>query len=369
MFFALFVAVGLLALIPFGMQAVRDWRIAYVYQPAECEIIDHQLVESTTTFRWQGGGRTESRNSFPQFTFKYRVDGQMRLATGLDNHDGVMTSFEDWRYFTVGGKYPCWYDPASPDTAVLLRKTEWTFYLGALIPGLFILMGGHLMRRMLRSRRDAGLTAPGQGTRLRYRLTPVMSHRRLTGCLLIVILALAISLVGIWAAPWSNRTTQIFSPMFWLFAVVAAMEFFVTYHFIRAIRATGNAEPQVELSAEPLQPSQTAAINILQGGPLHVADYRVELVCVEVSSSTRTPVRQTVISIGALNLLDASEASARIFTADITIPSNARPSNRTVQSLRTWCIRVRRQVNDQTELVTDFPFRVIKPGANDSDES
>lgn len=159
MFFALFVAVGMLALIPFAMQGVRDWRIAHVYQQSECEIIGHRMVESTTTFRRQVGGTTERRNSNPEFTFKYRVNGQMHVATGLDNHDGVMAKFEDWRYFNEGGRYPCWYDPANPDNAVLLRKTEWSFYLGALIPGMFILIGGHLMRRLLKKSRLS--KAPG----------------------------------------------------------------------------------------------------------------------------------------------------------------------------------------------------------------
>ena len=62
MFFALFVIVGLLALIPFAIQAVRDYRIASVYEQAECEIVAHRMVETTTIYRWGGGDRTEQRS-------------------------------------------------------------------------------------------------------------------------------------------------------------------------------------------------------------------------------------------------------------------------------------------------------------------
>lgn len=359
-FFALFVLVGLLGLIPFALQAVRDYRIARVYQQAECEIIDQQMVETTTVYRWGGGDRTEDRRSHPEFTFKFRADGKVYVTTGLDNHDGVTTPFEQWRYFTVGSKYPCWYDPADPEKAVLLRRFESKFYLGALIPGFFIVVCGNLMRRALAGGRDYGKGATYRGLRLRYRLTPDFSHQKLTGCLLIVVVVLAMALVGIWAVPWHARTTEIFSPMFILFGIVLAIEVFMIYHFIRAVKLVGVGEPEVEIDDEPLAPGQSTSLNILQGGPLRAQHYEVLLVCQEVSIETRTPVKTQLIERGKFEIPDAAEENAKTFTASFTIPDTANPSSRELQFIRTWSIRVRRKIDDETTLETDFPFRVMR---------
>ena len=368
MFFALFVIVGLLALIPFAIQAVRDYRIASMYEQAECEIVAHRMVETTTIYRWGGGDRTEQRSSHPEFTFKFRAEGGAHIVTGLDNHDGVTAPFESWRDFHVGGRYPCWYDPADPEEAVLLRRFEWKFYLGALIPVFFILVCGNLMRRALSAKHDYGRGAKWRGVRLRYRLAPTLSHQKLTGCLLLIIIMLALALIGIWVAPWHTRTTQILSPMLYLFGIVAVIEGLIIYHFIRAVRAVGVAEPEVEIYDEPLLPGQSTALSILQRGPLKARMYQVLLVCEEVSSDTRTPVKEKLIDQDLVEIRDAEEFNARTFTARFTVPAKARPSTRGLQFIRTWNIRVVRKLDEKSKLETDFPFRVLKKvGGGDSE--
>ncbi|MBX7208243.1 MAG: DUF3592 domain-containing protein [Verrucomicrobiaceae bacterium] len=357
-FFAIFVLVGLLGLIPFTLQAVRDYRIARVYELAECEIVSHRMVENTTIYRWGGGRETEERSQHPEFTFKFRAGGREHVTTGLDNHDGVTTLFELWRIFDDGGKYPCWYDPDDPEKAVLLRRFEWKFYLGALIPGFFILVCGNLMRRALAGSHDYGKGAKCRGSRLRYRLVPVLSHRQLTGCLLLVIIVLAVALVGIWAAPWHAHTTQMLSPMFYVFGIGLAAEVFLAWHFIRAVKVAGIAEPEVEIDDEPLVPGQGTALSVLQPGPLRVRRYEVLLVCDEASSDASTPVKIMLIEQDDVEIRDAAAANARIFTATFTVPAAAKPSTRELQLIRTWGIRVRRQLDARTTLETDFPFRV-----------
>lgn len=360
MFFALFVIVGLLGLIPFALQAVRDYRIARVYQPAECEIVSHRMVENTTLYRWGDGRETEERTLHPEFTFRFRAGGKNYTATGLDNHDGVTTPFEAWREFNDGGKRPCWYDPADPAKAVLLRRFEWKFYLGALIPGFFVLVCGNLMRRALSSKHDYGRGAMYRGLRLRYRLAPVLSHQKLTGCLLLVIIVLALVLVGVWAVPWHTHATQILSPMFYLFGGVLAAEVFMTWHFLRAVKARGVPEPEVEVDDEPLLPGQSTSLNVLQFGPLRARRYEVLVVCEEVSTATRTPVKNVLIEQGDVEIRDDTEANARTLTATFTVPESARPSTRELQFIRTWSIRVRRKLDERTTLETDFPFRVLE---------
>ena len=68
--------------------------------------------------------------------------------------------------FRVGQTYPCWYDPASPETAILKRELRPKFYAGALIPGFMLLVTGSLLLGTLREERErknpprAGLRGP-----------------------------------------------------------------------------------------------------------------------------------------------------------------------------------------------------------------
>ena len=50
--------------------------------------------------------------------------------------------------FTEGQKYPCWYDPANPGVAVLVRGYQWWIWLVFLVPGSFIgiVRGGRFTR-------------------------------------------------------------------------------------------------------------------------------------------------------------------------------------------------------------------------------
>lgn len=363
MFFALFVLVGLGALIPFAMQAHRDWRIMTAYREAEAEVLSFRLVPSTTLFRWSGGGTTEQTSQLPEFTFKFRVNGIPFIATGFDNLDGKAASFEDYRAFNTGGRYPCWYDPDQPERAVLRRHVHWPFYLGALIPGVFILMGGSLMLRSRRRRPDTGHVRVTDGTHFRCHLHPVLSHQRLVLSLVVIELVLLGALLLLWKASWSPaRVTDLFGPMFYLFIIVAAIFLFIGRHLLRAWKAAHVPEPQVEIQQEPLAPGATTGLWVRQTGPIRAKSCIIELVCEEISSSIRTPVRELLLDAQNVHLGSEPPANERAFTLSITVPAKAKPSNRTLQSLRTWHIRVTRRLENGMTLESSFPFRVIKQG-------
>lgn len=361
MFFALFLLVGLAALIPFALQAHRDWRIMNVYQEGKAEVLSFRLVPSTTTFRWGDGSRTEQTSQLPEFTFKFRVGSLPYVATGFDNLEGKAATFEDYRDFHTGGVYPCWYDPAEPERAVLHRKVYWPFYLGVLIPGVFIFMGGYLMMRSLRRRPDSGHPRVTEGKHLRYRLHPVLSHQRLAGALTVIELLLAMALALIWKAPWTTtRVTDLFSPMFYLFVIVAMIFLFIGRHLLRAVKVARVPEPEVEIQDEPLAAGNSTNLRIIQTGPIRAKSFKVELLCEEVASTTRTPVRETLLDAGFLELSAEPPASERVFLSQVVLPAKAKakPSSRTLQSLRTWCIRVTRELDKGVTLESNFPFRV-----------
>jgi hypothetical protein len=360
MFFALFVLAGCAAMVPFVMQAVRDYRIMRVYEETECTILSYRQVPSTTVFRWANGRTTERTTSYPEFTFAYRANGRDQVAAGFDNLEGKLAESADYEHLRVNEKARCWYDPARPDRAVLLRRVPWLFYLGALIPGLFIASGGYFMKRALSRKHDYGRVSAQAGRVLRFRLAPVLSHQRLTGCLFAVVVVIGLAIAGVASVPWGSSTTDLFSPMFYLFAGLVVVEGFIIKHFVRAVRAVQVPEPEVEIDAEPLRPSQRVAVRVTQHGPLRALSYRVLLVCEEVASGTRTPVKQSLVDAGEVVIEDDRAATARSFDLEVLVPAKAKPSARTLQSMRTWNIRILRKLDESTTLETDYPFRVLK---------
>jgi hypothetical protein len=366
-FFGLFVLSGGAAMMPFIAQAVRDIRIMTAYEAAECTVLSHRRVPSTTVFRWQGGGTTERTTSRPEFTFAYRAGGREQVATGFDNLGGKLARTEDLQHLRVGGKATCWYDPARPEEAVLVRRVAWRFYLGALIPAFFMGAGGYFMKRALNRTHDYGRARVSDGRSLPHRLHPEMPHRRLTGCLLVLVVGVAMGMAGVWAVPWGARTTELASPGAWLFAGLLAVEVFLIKHFARAARVAQMREPEVEIGEEPLRPGQKTALRVTQGGPLRTESFQILLVCEEVASGTRTPVRRVLADAGALEIGDERATSARIFELELAVPAQGRPSQRELQFMRVWQVRVLRKVDGQTTLESRFPFRVLKAAESEGE--
>jgi hypothetical protein len=195
-FFLLFVLVGLGMLVPFVLQAVRDYRIAWRYQPTDCQVLRAMTVSSSSTSRL-GGTMYRTDASHQEFSWDYTIDATRYVAEGFDNHDGIMAEGRETSHIATGVRMTCWYDPADPQQSVLVRHFRAEFYLGALIPGFFILIGGGLLRRSLRRRPDYADVKVSQGEQLGFRLSPILSTRGIAGCLSIIILALAVVIFGV----------------------------------------------------------------------------------------------------------------------------------------------------------------------------
>jgi len=73
----------------------------------------------------------------------------MVTTSGYDSWDGRDAKSADYSRFRVGEKYPCWYDPADPAKAVLVREWRPARYWAALIPLALIFFGGVLLRAVL----------------------------------------------------------------------------------------------------------------------------------------------------------------------------------------------------------------------------
>jgi hypothetical protein len=218
------------------------------------------------------------------------------------------------------------------------------------------------MKRMLSRKVDAGSGAVGVGRVLRFRLAPVLSHQRLTGCLFGLMLVTGLAMMVACAVPWGSSSTELLGPGVWVVGGLGLVLAFLAKHFWRAARLMRVPEPEVEISAEPMLPGERAAVRVTQGGVLRAESFQVLLVCEEVASRTRTPVKTVLLDAGEMVIDDDRETSVRAFDLEMTVPAKAKPSARAVQSMRTWSIRVRRRMQGGTTLETDFPFRVLKSG-------
>ena len=358
-FFLLFVLVGCGVMIFFIRQAVTDWRIARVYQKTECEITGRRLVTSTSTSDLNGR-RNETQHSHTEFSWTYEVNGRRYTGEGYDGHDGKIIDEIDEKEMgklDKGVKHECWYDPDAPEKSVLVRRFRAKFYLAALIPGVFILIGGTLLAGSLKRKPTQTAVYVSQGEKLRHRLSPVISTRGIMGCLgtMIVILALVIFLV-LPGVSVSQSHFSLISGKMWLYLIALGIEGFLIYHFLRALQAARMPDPVVEIGDEPLAPGQTTQVYVRVPGPAFLAALQVQLLCERVgvgSGGTRAVHKHAIAERNALSVSSAEEIEDRI-----SIPEKGPASNRTVQTVTTWCIRIRRQLVNGMSYDTDYPFRV-----------
>lgn len=121
----LFGFIGLAVLAAGGYVAYREVRVHTRFIEHKCVVLEKHLRVNNST-----DGAPTYR---PDFLIEYTVDGQVYrewayditggYSSGRGSKERVLASF------TVGQQYPCWYDPAKPDSVVLVRNYSWFLYL------------------------------------------------------------------------------------------------------------------------------------------------------------------------------------------------------------------------------------------------
>jgi hypothetical protein len=154
---ALFLLVGLGGLTLAGVRAWRDVRVFTVWQPTTCTVLDATIGSSRGT-----RGKPAYR---PEITYRYEAGGREYRCTGWDAWavwgdygGGSHTYYERvLDRFPVGGSFPCWFDPAEPAHAVLVRRIR-PLYVLTVLPLLFTVLGavGLFAAVAKPSRPDAG---------------------------------------------------------------------------------------------------------------------------------------------------------------------------------------------------------------------
>ncbi len=290
---------------------VPEYRANHVFVEHRCVVRDAQLARKETP---------EGTLFRPEIRIEYEVGGATYVVRTYDIRQAFSAGEDDKQAildrFVVGQEYPCWYDPADPKVAVLVRGYSWWFWLTLLVPASFVLTGGGgLVYALLtwgksaerraapagqagrpeppRSRKRAKPQHPSvpspanitnsPGTELAYRL-PVAAS---TGLRLIVWLTATlgwngmVALLAVWAitSHLAGQPDWLLTAFTFPFAVIGLG--LVVVFFRQLLVTTGVGPTFLEISDQPLVPGRRYDLFLSQTGRLKMNSLEVLFVCEE----------------------------------------------------------------------------------------
>jgi Protein of unknown function (DUF3592) len=139
------ILIGLVLLAIAGSQLLQQQG----YSSGQCTITAKQLQhEVTTTTNITGNGNTTTTITRTEDVYAPSFEYRVRTADGrtytADNYDGSDSYTSDRAgqqaivdRYSIGQSYPCWYNPANPTQAVLVRQLAWALILTG---GIFLLV-------------------------------------------------------------------------------------------------------------------------------------------------------------------------------------------------------------------------------------
>lgn len=311
-FFAAMLVVGCAGVI-FGIVwlVIPEWRVNHGFVEHTCKVVEKRVFELPSEkgllFR-------------PEVKIVYEVHGVTYSPDyTFDIHRTTRSTQEEAQAaisgFAVGQDCPCWYDPAEPNVAVLVRGYQWWIWPAMLIPASFVVIGlGGLVYTALHwgksaERRAAAVrSVPAElfdlaanvdpkfpyipdgseitsspGTRLAYRLP--LTHS--PGWTLLGLLAASIA--------W-NSAVSVFMVMAVRSFLAGAPDWLMTLFivpflavgvalvvvFARLLRHTAGIGPTlVEINDHPLLPGHGYRLFLSQSGNLKLKTIEVSLICEE----------------------------------------------------------------------------------------
>lgn len=302
-----------------------EWRANHHFVEGRAVVIGKALAENretdTVTFR-------------PDIEIEHLSDGVKHRAVTHDItriHSSNRSDHEAaLEQFTVGEEYPCWYNPADPSEAVLVRGYTWWMWLFLFLPAVLLYIGGWgliasafqwgaTMERRTASLQQARLLVTGNltvngelypaipsddnitnspGTHLPFRLPiNVSTWWKLFGICAITLIWNGIALVFAVRVIIGYFTG---AADFWLALFLIPFVIFgvlLTFAFVHELLiAIGVGPTQLEISAHPLAPGEEVRVWISQGGRLTLNRLAARLVCEETATyrqgtDTRTETR------------------------------------------------------------------------------
>jgi hypothetical protein len=300
---------------------VSEWRVNHEFVETTCKVLEKQIGK-----RSADDGGTLYR---PEIKIQYEVGGVEYKDPHYDIRQSCFSSREDaqaaldaFELYSVHQRtYPCWYDPAHPDVAVLVRGSSWATWLVFTVPISLILIGaGGLVYTLLHwgksaERRAAGAGGNGNrwpfvpqgadmtnspGTRLKFRLPMATSpgwalFGTFAFCILwngvVAVLAIVVVRGLVVGKPGLLLPALILVPL----AAVGVWALVVLAH--RLWTTTGIGPTLVEISDHPLRPGRQYHVFLSQSGRLTMHRLQMHVVCEEVATyrqgtDTRTETRE-----------------------------------------------------------------------------
>lgn len=375
-----------------------QWRVNRHFVRTTCQVIRHpgmKKIIGEDVSRWQ-----------PTITYRYRANGSTYIGRNYDLLDSRYPSRKKAEAikdsFKLGQKYPCWYDPLDPGTAVLFSGNPLAYWL-LLIPVAFLAIGfgglGYTLWQFTTSReRRAALAQQAAGRELfdgdedEKKLPAVPRIEGVSGSpgtTLAFRLPIAARLgwqlfaIAIGAACW-NAIVALFvflairrvwaGEADWIL-LVALLPFVVAgiwliVHLTRMFwKMSGIGPTRIEICSHPVQPGETYDLLFVQTGNMLLDSLEVTLECEEeavfqqgTNSITASSLvcRQDVFA-GTNITVDAGQPFEHHDT--LVIPSGAMHSFISPHNRISWRLSVKASINNRTGYSRDFPLIVIPGGA------
>ena len=364
-----------------GWMFAQDLLVYQTYVEGTCAITAKRLLESSDE-----DGTTYA----PYFEFQvtaqngeiYRASGYKRsqvYSSGRAGKEAILARY------TVEQSYPCWYNPANPQEAVLARGLSlgWA-YLVVLIPLIFVAIGAGGLYSGLRNwgkseeaevekvlpRQALAEWLPDLNTRpghyLDIRLSPKSSHRMsLLGTTLIALFWNGIVSVFVVV----GLTQEDFPLWVWLFLTpFILIGVFLVYGVGRqTLTWILGGDTIVEISDEPLRFGQRADLFVRQSGGKPVQSATVTMVCQEwvryrQGTDTRTEERVVFEQVLFEQPDMISQRGEWQQNLDLAIPSDAMHSFKADNNAVNWQIVVDVKLAGSPDFKLAFPLRVVPPG-------
>ena len=340
----------------------------------------------------------------PEIVVRYEANGRSYESKTFDAVRVYLTDRETCeqhlRAFDVGGEYPCWYDPSSPDKAVLRRGYSWYAWLLPLLPAAFTAVGfGGLIyqfltwgkstehramlqqatnldlfdtRRMLNPHPtipdDDGAGSPG--TTLKYRIPTTQPGWNI---IVLTVVCCGWNLLVAWfvyrvvLGHLGSRGDLVLTIGLVPFVGVGG---YLLHKTAKSLMVAAGVPPTViEISDHPLYPDGRYEAYLYQPGRLHLERLTVSLCCDEEAmfrqgTNSRTHVMRVVDR--EIYRRDAFEADAtEPFTARfaLTVPAGSMHSFRSPHNAVRWKLVVRGRLRNWPDFERSFSL-IVHPGRN-----
>jgi hypothetical protein len=318
---------------------------------------------------------------------EYRCTGWDSWALSGDYGGGSYKYYERvLDRYEIGRTYPCWYDPADPSRAVLVRRVR-PLYVLAVLPLVFAGLGAvgvwvslaspsrrlgadgrtDARRRSKAGHERAAPQALWDQQRLSVRLQAESKPgEQSCGALFVAVALLFVGGIAGYAA-WSDFQDGEWHFLPLLFVVVFG-GLGLLFLWIAAASALASHVPEtiVEVERSTIAPGDSAAMLVLQPGPVRLRSLRVRLTCREETPEEHGSPRVTTLydeTVAEVGRTSVGPTTPLEHSARLLIPADARPSAAGPPTVR-WRLEVWGVPLVWPRFMLTFPIMVSTVGSN-----